>query len=1690
MAKFTEQEGVRFAELENETVYERFEDGQAEPSYLVGGNEYIPDTEWNNANNDNPIDGVFKYDASHGKDTIYVKIEDGVPVEVTRELDEVRNNVEINISDTGEKESVVYYTSNSQIEVKYDNEFGLFYTDVTIDGKQAAIYDLDESAIFDPEKNLDFKAVVVGDDGEIKAYEFIAGDNGEFYLPRETEYNGNELVKDESRPYTIEGADTFEKDCKNLETEHPSDVEKEINHIDIENQRGNIEVTIYNDGPCNVEVHTYDRRDDSLRSTDDYYDGFHVFTKYSDDGTEKSVLYLDVDGEKSKFLGEEIRSADGELISYNYNDERIEKALEIMAFKSDGMSISDFLNTATTIEPGNLIDSFKDIVSHDNNGTRTELNQEKTELLKNIISLSDKLQDAFDNGDRKSADRSVFDERKEITSDMRELKADIMKSSPDSFHNNFESLQERMSLLEERVDSVCEQLGVTEKNDVEVNEDSVERVVLPESLNEKADDILKEKYDELSKVIGDFDKKIDYFKDDTSRAEVIQECLSFIRDNFGTDEITAMVIDKMEPEKYATEIKYKDENVQFSVSVDGQEKYADVYKDKDGDIVLDRREVMDASTEKLTRIETYFGDAQLGKIDYFNDAQQNILTVNYTENGQVDSYVEKTYDENGALTSEDKHGDIYRENTIYKEDGSTEKFIYMPTNLDGKSFELVGTESADKDGLVSANFDKDKIMSSLDTIEKLAEKSEISQEKLDRIHGIKESIVSSDNQEDVLEKIQEVNDVFVSERDNDAYNEKIEFVKMIDTVIDGLESEISKMDTSKLSDSENSIRDSVLDELHQLKTELFEGDTDKTEDGTAEERYEKLVSSLSDQYGEDKITELLSSIEMADNLIKKEFPELEEDKKDKVDKDSDKDTDDKPSTVADAIKSYLDKTESTKDADSLKDDKDYQNAKKTYEKYMEWKDSLKESIASHSDLIPKSQDYYIARDRMMVTKYERALCFIAKDNPEIADQLGKTGFKDGMGSLKEMYSSISAFNRSDYWSTLISRAIDKFLDSKDNLYDRPIFSKEDVKKEPEMTRGDILNKVITSLGNVDKEGYAKFETDVFRAQATEVERKENDVEKKETEEAPANDVDSEDNGEYTTLDENGDTVASEDEEVVDDPIDTVEEDEDLLEKLVEQEEDETDDTTVSEQRESQVENDENENPLVEMEESAQADSETSRDEDDSKVEKNDERESQATTDNNEDDKKKGKVETEQGSRVDNVDSKTENKEASVDAKSGQKSQFSTDDKHDKNVESKVSNDGSSGVDAGSSKEDGKGVHVEVNETNEGKTTTDEQNPQISTEEQQESQTGIGDQQGSAVSAQQNAENVVSKDDENTEKTIDKEETENLDTGSAQEGNVAVSGGSGVAKNEDDEIDVTEVSEQEVDKYGSAAEEIYDEIKEKIGEYIDSASEKDEDGYRTGDVEFSDIKDTFEENGIEFNEDTFTDVFSDFFREAYNEGISFAGDGVFSIMENAASEIGMSFLELCDGMSSALDNAQDGLGDIFYENLSDGISLTNIDTPDYEADIRFSFGDTEFHITASGDDVDVLKEVNGSVEFANIDATTLEDALLDISRDKLGDIFADNLDMVADNMVEISNGEIDKADAIMSIFENTDDVMTLTDHALDAQQAAQMATEMIPQEDDHQDVDIDPEKMENLQNLEGATEAAEGMEAEEIIALLV
>ncbi len=1755
MAKFTEQEGVRFADLENETVCERFEEGQMEPSYLVGGNEYVPDTEWNNANNDNPLDGVFKYDASHGEDTIYVKIEDSMPVEVTRELDEIRSNVEYNKTDTGDTTSVSFHAMNAEIEVKYDSVFKLPCPDVTIDGKQAAIYDFDINSPHDPEADMGFKAVIVDDNNNIKAYEFIAGENGEFGMPQEIEYKGENLIRDEDRQYTIKGADSFEKDCAEngidfgvektesevsvdndvIMTVHSEEQDIDVTNEqiieDVENSDNDDEKTEIKDGPLyeirdakdNVVVRLneeapYDIEVNHRNSTDVYYDGFHVHYKIDHNGNQENTIWVDNislnDGkfEHSYKIYRENLNENGDLVSCQFytkgNDGNVEghnvlnndsidvkdillqSAFEKLADKVDISKdeltkdlVSSLTNDVSNYK--NVINSFIEISKIIPDNLSLEFKQEKMEMFKEIYSISDKIEGTY--GVHISENFDNFDkERQSCKNTLFDIITDISKSSPDAFDRI--SLNEKISELDSRVDEMLEKYGLVEKDNVELDENIVERVSLPESLKEKADDTLKEKYEELSKIIGDFEKKIDYFKDDTSRAEVVQECLSFIKDNFGTDEITAMVIDKMEPEKYATEIKYKDQDVEFSFSSDGREQYADVYKEKDGERFWDRREVLDTATEKHIRDEFYTNDAKLGKVDYLNEEGKPIFTVSYTEKEQVDFCKFYKYDDEGNLSSEIKQGDIYREDKLYKPDGSTERFLYMPTSTESNSLEPVGKESLDKDGRVtSVELFDDKLKSALDTIIEKAKDSEMSQDKIGEIQKIRDSIESATSQDNFFENIQKIDTIFVSERDEDAYKEKIETVKSIEFVLDKFETEISKMDTSKFTPQEEHARDTVLAELSQLKKEIFDDSTDKAENETVEERYERIISSLSGESGDNKVSEILSTIEMADNLVKKEFPELEEDKKEKVEKESEKELKDKPNTVADAIKSYLDKTESAKDADSLKDDKEYQNIKNTYEKYMEWKDSLKESIETSSGLIPKSQDFFIARDRMMVTKYERALCFIAKDNPEIAKQLGEAGFKDGMGSLKDMYKSISAFNRSDLWATLASRAIGKFLDSRDNLYDRPIFSKEDVKKEKEMTREDILNKVMTSLGNVDKEGYAKFETDVFRAKETEVDKKD-DVEKKESEEdVPKNDVEKEeDNPEEGT-----DQVAGNDEENAEDQVDTEESKEDELESAVEQEEDEQDQATTDEQQESRVDKDENEDPRVEAEQTAQADGETSLDDKgEARVEVNPERESQTTTDDKEDEKKEAKVEVGNDSQVDSGDSRADNKEASVEANSGQEGQTSVDDKQDDKGESKVSNEGNSGIDSDSSKEDNKENQVDANDKQEGQTATDEQASQVSIDENQEPQTGVGDQQGSAVSAEQNAENAVSKEGENADKTTEKDDVKNLESNLSQ-GDTAVvagNGGSGVDK-EDDEIDVTEVSKEEVVSHGSASEEIYAEIKEKIGEYIESASEKDEDGYRTGDVEFSDIKDAFEENGIEFNADTFTDRFTDFFKEAYNEGISFAGDGVFSIMENAASQTGVSFLELCDDVSSALDKAQDGIGDVFYENLSDGISLTNIDTPDYDADIRFSFGDTEFHITANGDDVDVLKEVNGSVETANIDATTLEDALLDISRDKLGDIFADNLDMVADNMVEMSNGEIDKADAIMSVFENTDDVMALTDHALDAQQAAQMAAEMTPQKDDHQDVEIDPEKLENLQGMDGATEAAEGLEAEEIVLLV-
>ena len=175
MAKFfipdggTEMDSTSY--VDDSMVTFRYDGGDT-PTFLVNGTEFVPDEKWNNENNDNQIDCVCKYDYINEdnlvEDSIYVSFQDGLPVEVSRDVDEVRSNIEvIRDPDSSTIESVKYHATNAEIEVKYDKEYGLGYIDVSIDGKQAAIYDNNENALQDASEKIEFKAVVITDDGEI-----------------------------------------------------------------------------------------------------------------------------------------------------------------------------------------------------------------------------------------------------------------------------------------------------------------------------------------------------------------------------------------------------------------------------------------------------------------------------------------------------------------------------------------------------------------------------------------------------------------------------------------------------------------------------------------------------------------------------------------------------------------------------------------------------------------------------------------------------------------------------------------------------------------------------------------------------------------------------------------------------------------------------------------------------------------------------------------------------------------------------------------------------------------------------------------------------------------------------------------------------------------------------------------------------------------------------------------------------------------------------------------------------------------------------------------------------------------------------------------------------------------------------------------------------------------------------------
>ena len=539
MAKFfipdggTEMDSTSY--VDDSMVTFRYDGGET-PTFLVNGTEFVPDEKWNNDNNDNQIDCVYKYDYINEddvvEDSIYVSFQDGLPVEVSRDVDEVRSNIEIiRDPDSSTIEYVKYHATNAEIEVRYDKEYGLGYIDVSIDGKQAAIYDNNENAVQYSNEKIEFKAVVVTDDGEVKAYSFVEGDDGMLLLPKEVEYNGNtEFVRDEDRPYTIEAADNFEREYNALKSDEAvKDVENEIPYdtailsenlnsdsvvgeqepvdksnvveTEITNEKGEVVVSIDGETSPSIEINSYDYKTGELRSTNEYYESFHVYTKYENDGTIKSALFSDIDGENSVILATEVYDEDGKCISITYHEERIDSTFETLFPSSDKTDDEKLIEIKEIIDSktkGEVITAFKDfgIHTYDN---KIDSKQEKMGLLKDVVSLSDRLQDAFDNGDRKNADQSVIDDRREIRREIDGIKRDICKIPDDVFKYRVGELQEKIEQLDARVDSVCEKLGLGDKPADVDKETVVERIPLPESLKGVADDALKEKVTSFKK---------------------------------------------------------------------------------------------------------------------------------------------------------------------------------------------------------------------------------------------------------------------------------------------------------------------------------------------------------------------------------------------------------------------------------------------------------------------------------------------------------------------------------------------------------------------------------------------------------------------------------------------------------------------------------------------------------------------------------------------------------------------------------------------------------------------------------------------------------------------------------------------------------------------------------------------------------------------------------------------------------------------------------------------------------------------------------------------------------------------------------------------------------------------------------------------------------------------------------------
>ena len=153
-----------------------------------------------------------------------------------------------------------------------------------------------------------------------------------------------------------------------------------------------------------------------------------------------------------------------------------------------------------------------------------------------------------------------------------------------------------------------------------------------------------------------------------------------------------------------------------------------------------------------------------------------------------------------------------------------------------------------------------------------------------------------------------------------------------------------------------------------------------------------------------------------------------------------------------------------------------------------------------------------------------------------------------------------------------------------------------------------------------------------------------------------------------------------------------------------------------------------------------------------------------------------------------------------------------------------------------------------------------------------------------------------------------------------------------------------------------------------------------------------------------------------------------------------------------------------MADIFYDELADGISLDSISNLDDSYDtITFHFGDIDYEIHAEDDYVDTLmKFPDGTVELASDfsgDNLAVEDVIHDIAADTIGNMFADNIDRVAEQLMELSSDNMDSDMDIQTaremVYESvTDDILQLGDTEISDELAFELAQNAFDMEPDY------------------------------------